>query len=179
LASSFLSPFSSAFATSIPSSVAALPFLFVRSDAQDEEWKVRAALATAAAAERADETRRNTRGRLAYLLCELGFQLGRNGGDRDAPLPLPRQELSRTLDIPLCKVKRTLALLALSQVIRIEGDTMRIIDWRRLSSVAQYDPLRLDVHPDEEELEFVLCTTDESEDMSPRVTAAGDPACFV
>lgn len=174
---SFLSPFSSAFSESIPSSVSALPFLFVRNDAQDEEWKVKAALATAAAAERADDTRRNTRGRLAYLLCELGFQLGRHGGDRDASLPLPRQELSRTLDVPLCKVKRTLALLSLSQVIRIEGDTMRIIDWRRLSSVAQYDPARLEVLDEEEEL-FAGAGAGQ-EEPAPRLTAAGDPACFV
>ncbi|PSJ43223.1 helix-turn-helix domain-containing protein [Allosphingosinicella deserti] len=178
MATSFLTPFASAFSSSIPSSVSALPFLFVRSDAQDEEWKVRAALATAAAAERADDTRRNTRGRLAYLLCELGFQLGRHGADRDASLPLPRQELSRTLDVPLCKVKRTLALLNLSQVIRIEGESMRITDWRRLCSVAQYDPLRLDMRDPEDDAIQTTAMLD-GEEGEKRLTAAGDPACFV
>jgi hypothetical protein len=177
LASSFLSPFASPFSSNIPASVAALPFLFVRQDAGDEEWRVRAALATAAAAERADETRRNTRGRLAYLLCELGFQLGRHGGDRDARLPLPRHELARTLDVSLCKVKRTLALLTLSQVIAIEGDTMRILDWRRLCGVGHYDPARLEVSDEDEDI--LVAVAGELEDGAARLTAAGDPACFV
>ena len=177
MASSFLSPFSSAFSSSIPASVAALPFLFVRQDSGDDEWRVRAALATAAAAERADDTRRNTLGRLSYLLCELGFQLGRRGGDRDARLPLPRQELARTLDVSLSKVKRTLALLSLSQVIAIEGDSMRIVDWRRLCGVAHYDPARLNVA--EEDDEALAAAPAEVDDGGARLTAAGDPACFV
>ena len=177
MASSFLSPFVSAFSSSIPASVAALPFLFVRQESGDDEWRVRAALATAAAAERADDRRRNTLGRLSYLLCELGFQLGRRGGDRDARLPLPRQELARTLDVSLSKVKRTLALLSLSQVIAIEGDTMRIVDWRRLCGVAHYDPARLDVS--EEDNEAPVGPSAEVEEGSARLTAAGDPACFV
>ena len=177
MASSFLSPFSSAFSSSIPASVAALPFLFVRQETGDEEWRVRAALATAAAAERADDARRNTLGRLAYLLCELGFQLGRRGGDRDARLPLPRQELARTLDVSLSKVKRTLALLSLSQVIAIEGETMRIVDWRRLCGVAHYDPARLDFA--EEDEETTGSSSAEPDEAGARLTAAGDPACFV
>jgi hypothetical protein len=175
--SPLLSPIASAFAAGIPASVAALPFLFVRPEAaDDEEWRVRAALATAAAAERADDTRRNTRGRLAYLLCELGFQLGRRGGDRDAEMPLPRQELARTLDVSLSKVKRILALLTLSQVIVTDGTRMRILDWKRLCGVAQYDPARLDVSEDEED--WAAPAGQETEDSS-RLTAAGDPACFV
>ncbi|TFI59064.1 helix-turn-helix domain-containing protein [Sphingomonas parva] len=176
MTSPLLSPFATAFAARIPASVAALPFLFVRPEAaDDEEWRVRTALATAAAAERADETRRNTRGRLAYLLCELGFQLGRRGSDRDAELPLPRQELARTLDVSLSKVKRILALLTLSQVIATDGAKMRILDWKRLCGVAQYDPARLEMTDDDEwPAEPVREETE-----APRLTAAGDPACFV
>jgi hypothetical protein len=173
-----LAPFAYPFASSdIPASVAALPFLFVRSQADDEEWRVRSALATAAAAERADDTRRNTRGRLSYLLCELGFQLGRHGGDRDGGLPLPRGELARTLGVSLFKVKRTLALLTLSRVIAIEGDEMRILDWARLSAMAHYDPLRLDVVLDEEEAVSLASTAED--ETPPQLTAAGDQACFV
>lgn len=170
-------PFASPFGSNIPASVAALPFLFVRNQADDEEWRVRSALATAAAAERADDSRRNTRGRLAYLLCELGFQLGRRGGDRDGALPLPRQELANTLGVSLFKVKRTLALLVLSRVISTSGDEMRILDWARLSSVAHYDPARLDVRVDEEDFEPGSAGADE--EALPQLTAAGDQACFV
>ena len=178
MATSF-APFTTRFAASdIPASVAALPFLFVRDQADDEAWRVRSALATAAAAERADDARRNTRGRLAYLLCELGFQLGRRGGDRDGGLPLPRAELARTLDVSLFKVKRTLALLALSGVIAIQGDEMRILDWARLSAMAHYDPLRLDVRMEEDE-EFAASSRSDDEEVVPQLTAAGDQACFV
>lgn len=166
------SPFAS---SSLPASVAALPFLFVRPQAEDDGWAVKAALATAAAAEGADETRRNTRGRLAYLLCELGYQLGRRGADRDADLPLPRAELARTLGTSLARVKRTLALLSLSQVIRTDAARMKVLDWPRLCAVAQYDPARLGLR--EEEIDAVA--DDEADEPESRLTAAGDPACFV
>jgi hypothetical protein len=168
------SPF--AFASPIPASVAALPFLFVRPQAEDAGWAVKAALASAAAAERADDTHRNTRARLAYLLCELGFQLGRRGADRDAFLPLPRAELAASLGTSLAKVKRTLALLSLSQAVHPEPARIRILDWPRLCALAQYDPARLGL--DDGEPEARGQAEGEAAETSP-VTAVGEPACFV
>lgn len=159
----------------LPISVAALPFLFVRARTEDEGWTVRAALASAAAAERADDTRRNMRGRVAYLLCELGFQLRRRGADRDASLPLPRAEIAAALGVTVCGVKRILALLSLSRTIHIEDGTMRVLDWHRLAAIAHYDRARLGLADEEEE-----DPTREDEEMPPPlITAAGDPAHFV
>jgi hypothetical protein len=161
----------------VPASVLALPFLLSRSRSGDFDWTVRTSLSAAIAAERAvDGGRRNTRARLAYLLCELGYQLSRRSADRDLDLAIPRLELANALGTSLCRVKRTLALFSLSGVIRSDGRNLRIVDWRRLCSVAGYDPARLGLNPEEHE------AADEGHGEEAPVnllTAAGDPACFV
>ncbi len=162
--------------SSIPASVAALPFLLARSRSDDLDWTIRAALAAAIAAERAVDTgRRNTRARLAWLLCEFAFQLGRRGVDKDRELPVPRAELASALGTSLCRVKRTLALLSLSGVVATDARTFRVLDWRRLTAIACYDPRRLGLSP-ADEFELVILD-DESADH--QTTASGDPACFV
>ncbi len=149
--------------------------MLARSRGDDLDWTVRTALSAAFAAERAVDTgRRNTRARLAYLLCELGYQLGRRNVDRDQDLPVPRLELAHALGTSLCRVKRTLALFCLSGVITADARTIRILDWRRLSSVAAYDPARLGLAP--EEFDEPAQTEEGSDNF---LTAAGDPACFV
>jgi hypothetical protein len=156
----------------LPASVAALPFLLMGARGRDSEWDFNAALASAVASERADPDRANTRRRLAFLLCELGYQHGRRAGRLDAEMPLSRGELARALGVSLCRVKRVLALLSLSQVIRTDGERLRVIDWPRLCGVAGYECARLGIDPaDDGDREPELpCAT---------VTAAGDQACFV
>ena len=86
----------------VPASVLALPFLLARSRSDDLDWTVRTAFSAAIAAERAVESgRRNTRARLAYLICELGYQLSRRGVDREQDLPIPRLELAKALGTSL------------------------------------------------------------------------------
>ncbi len=98
----------------------------------------------------------------------------RRGDDKDAALPVPRAQLAEALGTSLCRVKRTLALLSLSGVAKVEGATLRITDWRRLAGLGCYDPARLGLAPEEAELEIVP-----AREAAPRLTAAGDPACFV
>jgi len=159
----------------IPSFIAALPFLFSRPQQDDLGWSCRAALASAAAAERADEQRRNTRGRIAWVLCELGYQLGRRGLDASVELPISRVDIARALDVSLCRVKRTLALLNLSQVIEADAQRIRITDWHRLCGVAGYDTRRLELGEGDDE---PLIVRDEGGEPT-RMTAGGDQACFV
>ena len=161
----------------VPASVLALPFLLSRSRSGDLDWTVRTALSSAIAAERAVDTgRRNTRARLAYLLCELGFQLDCRGTGKDQELPIPRLELASALGTSLCRVKRTIALFCLSGVIAADARTIRVLDWRRLSSVAGYDPGRLGLAREEWEEESAAGEDDAPSNL---LTAAGDPACFV
>ena len=161
---------------SVPPSVAALPFLVARPQVDDAGWNYRAALLAATAAERADDTRRNTRGRIAYLLCEFGYQLARRRIDPDAAFALTRGDIADALGVSLCKVKRTLALLSLSEVIECGSATMSVRDWPRLCSVAAYEASRLELEDEEDEPDFA-CTAEEEQPQL--VTRAGDPACFV
>lgn len=160
----------------VPPSVLALPFLLARSSGDDLDWTVRASLSAAIAAERAcDSERRNTRARLAYLLCETGFQLQRRKVDKDQPLPILRRELADALGTSLVRVKRTLALLQLSGVVETDGCDVRVTDWRRLAGVGCYDLGRLGIAA-EEEGEFDAAPTNQAQTDR---TASGDPACFV
>ena len=163
---------------SVPSSVMALPFLLARARADDLEWTVRTAMSAAIAAERAMDARpRNTRSRLAYLLCELGFQLTRRGIDPNVLLPIPRVGLAEALGTSLCRVKRTLALLHLSGVIDTDCSTMRVTDWRRLAGLGGYDVARLGLSSLDDEPDFA--PADEAPPARSDRTVAGDPACFV
>lgn len=162
------------FASRVPVSVAALPFLLARPQADDSGWNVRSALLAATAAERANETRRNTRGRIAYLLCEFGFQLSRRGVDQTCEMPLTRSDIADALGVSLCRVKRTLALLSLSQVVECTASGVRVLDWNRLCSVGCYQPRRLELRQDDEEFASPPI------DVEPQLlTRAGDQACFV
>ena len=146
----------------------------------DPEWDFQAALAAAAAAEQADTEKRSTLRRVAWLLCELGCQYARRSGNRDAAFPLPRAELARRLGLGLSRVKRILALLGLSGVIRADEETVRVLDWQRLSDAAAYDAKRLGRSGEREtEEDMIFAAVPEQEDAAPQLTAAGDPACFV
>ena len=159
----------------MPPSVAALPFLFARPQSNDMGWNYRSALLAAAAAEGADDTRRNTRGRIAYLLCEYGFQLARRRIDRDGDLQLSRYDIADALGVSLCRVKRTLALLSLSQVIECKGGAMWVLDWPRLCSVACYPSARLGfTQDDEDDLE----PAPEVDEQPQFLTKGVDQACF-
>ena len=111
--------------------------------------------------------RRSTRLDVAQLLCALG-QCGAR-----SELAVGRADIAAALDISLCKVKRVLALFSLSGVIACEAGSLRVLDWRRLCSVAQ-----LPYAAEEEEDLDAACAAEEEEAASP-FTAAGDPACFV
>ena len=164
----------------LPPSVAVLPFLFMGPQTRDPEWDFQAALAAAAAAEQADIEKRNTLRRVAWLLCELGCQYARRSGDRDAAFPLPRTELARRLGLGPSRVKRILGLLSLSGVIRADEETVRVLDWQRLSDAAAYDAKRLGRSGEREtEEDMIFAAVPEQEDAAPQLTAAGDPACFV
>jgi|GEM_PF-5024493 len=161
--------------TASPASVAARAFLLARPQFQDRGRHFAAALAASVAVEGAGSPRRNTRGRLSYLLCELGFQLARRGAARDE-LPVTRLELATALGVSLCRIKRALALLTLSQVIAEDGRKLRVLDWQRLCSVAGYAAERLGLTEQDDELPS---RSGLDEMPASHVTAAGDPACFV
>lgn len=156
----------------------AFPFL-LGSGPQEPSWlDSSSALKAAVAAEQADATvRRNSRGRIAYILCELASERpGRTVG-RGGSLLLSRAGLANASGISLCRVKRALALLSLSQVIATDGRQIRVLDRRRLCGVAGYDGARLGISEDEGEPDPAIADWNQSESNSR--TISGDPACFV
>jgi hypothetical protein len=163
--------------SAVPPSVLALPFLLARSRADDLSWTLPSALSAAIAAERAIDGSRNTRARLAWLLCELGFQLSRRGVDKDQSLPIPRFELADALGTNLSRIKRTLALLSLSGVVETDGRNLRVTDWHRLCSAGGYDQGRLELEPIE--FELIRKPAWEEEERLNLITIGGDQACFV
>ena len=89
-------------------------------------------------------------------------------------------ELARRLGLGLSRVKRILGLLNLSGVIRADEETVRVLDWQRLSDAAAYDSTRLGRSGEREtEEDLIVAAAPEQEDAVPQLTAAGDPACFV
>ena len=128
-----------------------------------------AALRTAVAAERLRGDIRNPRQRIANFLCELG-----KAYDCRRLLPLSRGELAGLLGISLVRVKRTLALLCLSGVIAADGDTITVLDWRKLSGAARFDAASLGLGDEEDD-----ASCGSSDDEAHPFTASGEPACFV
>jgi len=161
-----------------PQGEATTPFMLsaVRADTNFAE----AMKAAAVAEESSHDVRRNTRCRVSYFLCELANQLRQRGSfDFAGEMPLSRYDISDQLDISLCKVKRVLALLSLSGVLRTDGRTLEVLDWQRLCSVAHVDPARLELSYIDDDDEDDLITAIPVEEIPSSVTAAGEPACFV
>jgi hypothetical protein len=149
-----------------------VPFMLRDSGPRRSRLGFAEAFAAAVAAERAGSAGRKPCQRVARLLCELGKAYG-----CDEYFPLGRSALSSALGISAVRVKRTLALLSLSGVVECEGDEMRVVDWRKLSGLARFDPAGLDLASVEEEDEPSSYL---QADEAPRfLTASGDPACFV
>lgn len=153
------------------------PFLLTKSQGRGRDSVFEDALQAALAAERADGAQPHVRGRIAYLLCGLGVELTRRRAERDGDLPLSRTRLAAALGTNLCRVKRTLAMLALSGVIETDGQSIRVLDWPRLASIANYDLDRLELSAEEMDGETVLIIGEKA--VTNTCTVAGDPACFV
>ena len=130
------------------------------------------AVQAAVAAERAQIGSRKCCQRIAHFLCELGKAYGCR-----ADLPLSRAAIASALGISPVRVKRSIALLSLSGVLTCEGDSLTILDWRKLGGVARFDLRDLDLPADEDEYLISATVTDGEDNCS--LTANGDPACFV
>lgn len=160
----------------------AVAIMLARPATEGQGRDFEAALEAAAVAEAAShDERRNARCRLSYLLCEAANQLRqqRRGFDFAAELPYSRFALAEALGLPLCKVKRVLALLCLSGVVATDGRTLQVLDWRRLCGIAHVDPARLSIAAEDEDEEPILASPIEQDEAASRITASGEPACFV
>ena len=163
---------------SVPTWLAALPFLFNARARSDEDILVTSALASAASAMTADPDRRDSRSRISFLLAELASQYGRRTGDYARWIPVSRNQLARAAQINLTKVKRVLGFLLLSGAIELGSEGVRILDWERLCKLGDYDRSWVAL-PQAEGGEHLAPAPQQQSQQPPEITAAGDQASFV
>lgn len=162
----------------LPAWLSILPLLGGSGRASDVDGQFHLALTAAAAALEGDAERRDSRSRLCFLLCELASQFARRMGDPARPIPVSRSQLARASGISLPRVKRVVGFLALAGIIDRQAEGIRVLDWNQLCKLGKYDRAWTMVPvTDEEEFSGAVGMRPDEDDR-PRLTAAGEPACF-
>lgn len=96
--------------------------------------------------------RRDTYSRVAHLICELAVRMeaiGRCHGHR-FDFPVTQTELGDAMGVTAVHMNRTIQALRADRLVSMDGHSLAIHDWDRLSLVADFDPtyLYLDLrHP--------------------------------
>ncbi|GJE15222.1 hypothetical protein FOHLNKBM_6300 [Methylobacterium longum] len=87
-------------------------------------------------------SRRDARGRMAHLFCELYLRL--SAADRAdgyaIPMPLRQPDLGDALGLTSVHVNRTLRDLRSEGLIDLRGRRLEIRDWNGLCAAAEFDP---------------------------------------
>jgi CRP-like cAMP-binding protein len=82
---------------------------------------------------------------LAHLMCELFVRsatVGLSDGN-SCPVPLTQEQLSDALGLSLVHTNRSLQELREQGLIAFDGRRLTILDWPRLSDMAEFDPTYL------------------------------------
>jgi CRP-like cAMP-binding protein len=89
--------------------------------------------------------RRDSRARIAHLLCELIVRLKNNGDGRDGvfDFPLTQEQLADATGLTAVHTNRTLQSLRRDGLIQLSARSLSVLDWDRLSEVADFDELYL------------------------------------
>jgi CRP-like cAMP-binding protein len=94
--------------------------------------------------------RRIAHQRIAHLLCEIWIRLqaiGRaQGGTYE--LPIKQSDLADAMGLSLVHVNRSLKRLREDGLITFRASEVRVHDWERLRSVAEFDPAYLQLRPE-------------------------------
>lgn len=84
--------------------------------------------------------RRDARTRLLHLLCEYAIRREQAGlSPRELTLPLSQEQLADALGLTAVHVNRILQSLRAEPALERDGRTIRIKDWRRLASKADFN----------------------------------------
>ena len=89
--------------------------------------------------------RRDSRARIAHLLCELVLRLRLIGaGNGDVfDFPLTQEQLADATGLTAVHTNRTLQSLRKDGLIQLSGRSLIVLDWDRLREVADFDELYL------------------------------------
>jgi len=89
--------------------------------------------------------RRDSRSRIAHLLCELAFRLEKigegDGGRFD--FPLTQEQLADATGLTSVHTNRTLQSLRKDGLIQLTAKSLTVLDWNRLREVGDFDELYL------------------------------------
>ena len=89
--------------------------------------------------------RRDSRARIAHLLCELALRLRSIGlvHDDRFDFPLTQEQLADATGLTAVHTNRTLQSLRKDGLIQLTGRSLTVLDWDRLCKVAEFDELYL------------------------------------
>jgi CRP-like cAMP-binding protein len=89
--------------------------------------------------------RRDSRTRIAHLLCELALRLERTGQGRDGmfDFPLTQEQLADATGLTAVHTNRTLQSLRRDGLIQLSNGILRVLDWDKLREVGEFDELYL------------------------------------
>jgi len=89
--------------------------------------------------------RRDSRTRLAHLLCELSLRLERIGADKGGTLdfPLTQEQLADATGLTAVHTNRTLQSLRRDGLIKLSSGNLSILDWDGLREAGDFDELYL------------------------------------
>ncbi|WP_167737342.1 Crp/Fnr family transcriptional regulator [Sphingomonas parva] len=86
--------------------------------------------------------RREARGRLAHLICELAVRISRSErpSERSYPIRITQEQLADALGLTSVHVNRTLKALREEGLASLAKGQVHIEDWDALAAAAEFDP---------------------------------------
>jgi len=92
--------------------------------------------------------RRDSRARIAHLLCELALRLEAigDGGDGHFDFPVTQEQLADATGLTPVHTNRTLQSLRRDRLIQLNSRALTVLDWDGLKDAADFDELYLHQH---------------------------------
>jgi CRP-like cAMP-binding protein len=89
--------------------------------------------------------RRDSRSRIAHLLCELAVRLDKigEGRERTYDFPVTQEQLADATGLTPVHTNRTLQSLRKDQLIELNSRSLRVLDWDGLCRVGDFEELYL------------------------------------
>jgi CRP-like cAMP-binding protein len=89
--------------------------------------------------------RRDSRARIAHLLCELIIRFQKIGASRDGILdfPITQEQLADATGLTSVHTNRTLQSLRKDGLIRLDSRSLSVLDWDGLREIGDFDELYL------------------------------------
>jgi len=94
--------------------------------------------------------RRDSKARIAHLLCELALRLEKIGAGKDGSFefPLTQEQLADATGLTPVHTNRILQALRKEGLIQLTGRSLKLLDWEGLRQVGDFDELYLHRQPE-------------------------------